>query len=56
MIVPKRKWRYPLSIEREYAKFLVQLVQKKFKVIESFLPEMADKIYRNRIKQDGGLK
>ena len=56
MIVPKRKWRYPLSIEREYARLLVQLVQKKFEVIESFLPEMADKIYRNRIKQDGGLK
>ena len=53
MIVPKRKWRSPLSLEREYARFLVQLVQKKFEVIESFLPEMVDKVYKNRIKQDG---
>lgn len=53
MIVPKRKWRYPLAIEREYARFLVQLVQKKFEVIESFLPEMTDKVFENRIRQDG---
>ena len=53
MIVPKRKWRYPLSIEREYAKLLVAVIKKKFEVIESFLPEMTEKIYRNRIKQDG---
>lgn len=52
MIIPKRKWRYPLSIEREYAKLLVQLVQKKFEVIETFLPEIVDKVYRNRLDED----
>lgn len=39
-IVAKRKWRYPLSIEREYAKILVAYVKKKMQIIKTFLPDL----------------
>lgn len=39
-IVAKRKWRYPLSYERDYAKKLTAYVDRKFKIIKEFLPEM----------------
>lgn len=52
-IVPKRKWRYPLAIEREYAKLLVAYVDKEMEIVESFLPEIADSVYRNSIRTDG---
>lgn len=39
-IVAKRKWRYPLSYERDYAKALTAYVDRKFKIIRAFLPEM----------------
>lgn len=38
-IVAKRKWRYPLSIEREYAKILVAYVKQKMRIIKTFLPD-----------------
>lgn len=38
-IVAKRKWRYPLSIEREYAKILVVYVKQKMRIIKTFLPD-----------------
>lgn len=38
-IVAKRKWRYPLSIEREYAKILVAYVKQKMRTIKTFLPD-----------------
>ncbi len=41
-IVAKRKWRYPLSYERNYAKLLVAYVQRKFKVIRAFAPELRE--------------
>ncbi len=40
-IVAKRKWRYPLSIEREYAKILVAYVKQKMQIIKTFLPDLA---------------
>ena len=52
-IIPKRKWQYPLAIEREYAKYLAAYIDKEAAVIESFLPEMAASVYRNRIRVDG---
>ena len=52
MIIPKRKIRYPIAIEREYAKLLVAYVQAEFKIVESFIPEMTDALIRNAIKQD----
>lgn len=39
-IVAKRKWRYPLSIEREYAKVLVAYVKQKMQIIKTFLPDL----------------
>ena len=39
-IVAKRKWHYPLSYERDYAKKLTAYVDRKFKIIKDFLPEM----------------
>ena len=53
MIIPKRKWRYPVAIEREYAKMLVLIVKKKFSVIKSFVPEIVNAIYNNAIHHDG---
>lgn len=52
-IIPKQKWRYPLAIEREYAKYLVAYVKKEMAIVESFIPEMADALYRNGIHTDG---
>lgn len=52
MIIPKRKIRYPIAIEREYAKLLVAYVKAEFKIVESFIPEMTDALIRNAIKQD----
>ncbi|MBR2215975.1 MAG: minor capsid protein [Selenomonadaceae bacterium] len=52
-IVPKKKWRYPLAIEREYAKYLVAYIEKEMAIVESFIPEMADSLYRNGIRTDG---
>lgn len=43
-IIAKRKWRYPLSYERSYAKFLRDYVRRKCKVIQAFLPELQDAV------------
>lgn len=52
-IVPKRKWQYPIAIEREYAKYLAAYVQKEMEIVESFLPEIGEAVYRNGIRTDG---
>lgn len=51
-VVPKKQWRYPLSLERTYAKLLVAHVQRRFKVIHAFLPEMRGVILRYAVKLD----
>lgn len=54
-IVPKKKWEYPIAIEREYAKYLVEYVRQEMKIVESFLPEMGDAVYRNGIHRTDGV-
>lgn len=39
-IVPKRKIRYPMGLERDYAKLLTAYVARKIKVASAFIPEM----------------
>lgn len=39
-IVPKRKIRYPMGLERDYAKLLTAYVARKMKVASAFIPEM----------------
>ena len=51
-IVPKQKWRYPMAIEREYAKDLVRYVEAEMKIVESLLPEMVEAVWRNRLQKD----
>ena len=51
-VVPKKKWQYPIAVERDYAKWLVAYVDKEMEIVESFLLEMADSVYRNSIRQD----
>jgi SPP1 gp7 family putative phage head morphogenesis protein len=51
-VVPKIQWRYPLSLERVYAKLLVAHVQRMFKVINAFLPEIRDVILSYAVKLD----
>lgn len=51
-VVPKKQWRYPLGLERTYAKLLVAHVQRMFKVINAFLPEMREVILRYAVKLD----
>lgn len=41
-IVPKRKWRHPLALEREYSKYLVKFVDDNMEVAKQFTPEIAD--------------
>lgn len=52
-IIPKRKWRYPIAIEREYAKYLVAYVDAEMAVVRSFLPEIGEAVWRNGIRTDG---
>lgn len=52
LIVPKKRWQYPLAIEREYAKDLVAYVKEETTAVESFLPEMVEAVWQNRIRQD----
>lgn len=51
-IVPKRTWQFPLAIEREYAKLLAAYVDREIEIVEEFLPEMADAVYRNSVRSD----
>ena len=51
-IIPKRNWQFPLALEREYAKLLVAYVDKEVEIVEEFLPEMADAVYRNSVRSD----
>lgn len=51
-IVPKRKWQYPISIEREYARLLTAYVDKELEIVEEFLPDMVDSVYRNSVHND----
>ena len=51
-IVAKRKIKYPMGLERTYAKELVAYVDKLMLVIESFLPKMEDVVLHNSVSFD----
>ena len=39
-VVPKKQWRYPLSLERTYAKLLVAHVQRIVRTVNGYVPEI----------------
>lgn len=51
-IVAKRKYRYPMGLEREYAKQLAGLVDAMFRTIKKDVPKMVQIVKRNQIKMD----
>ena len=51
-IVAKRKYKYPMALEREYAKQLAGLVKGMFRTIEKDLPKMVQVVKQNQIKMD----
>ena len=51
-IVAKRKYRYPMGLEREYAKQLNGLVGGMFRTIKKDIPQMVQMVKRNQIKMD----
>ena len=51
-IVAKRKYKYPMGLEREYAKQLAGLVNGMFRTIEKDLPKMVQVVKQNQIKMD----
>ena len=51
-IVAKRKYRYPMGLEREYAKQLAGLTDAMFRTIKKDVPQMVGLVKRNQIKMD----
>ena len=51
-IVAKRKYRYPMGLEREYAKQLNGLVGGMFRTIKKDVPQMVGLVKRNQITMD----
>lgn len=51
-IVAKKKYRYPMGLEREYAKQLRFLVEEMFGKIKKTVPDMVAIIKKNRINLD----
>ena len=51
-IVAKRKYRYPMGLEREYAKQLAGLTDAMFRTIKGDVPQMVGLVKRNQIKMD----
>ena len=51
-IVAKRKYRYPMGLEREYAKQLAGLTDAMFRTIKKDVPQMVQMVKRNQIKMD----
>ena len=41
-VVPKRKWRYPLALEREYSKYVVKYVEDNMAIVKQFIPQMEE--------------
>ena len=41
-VVPKRKWRYPLALEREYSKYMVKYVEDNMAIVKQFIPQMEE--------------
>lgn len=51
-VVAKRKWRYPMSLERQYAKQLVAYVKRKFAVIDDHRQEIIDIVAQYAVRTD----
>ena len=51
-IVAKRKYRYPMALEREYAKQIAGLVNGMFSTIKRDVPRMVTLVKSNQIKMD----
>lgn len=51
-VVAKRKWRYPMSLERQYAKQLVAYVKRKFAVIDEHRQEIIDVVAQYAVRMD----
>ena len=51
-IVAKKKYKYPMALEREYAKQLAGLVAGMFGAIKKDVPRMVQMVKRNQIKMD----
>lgn len=51
-IVAKRKYRYPMALEREYAKQLAGLTDGMFRTIKKEIPKMVSLVKANQIKMD----
>lgn len=51
-IVAKRKYRYPMALEREYAKQIAGLVGGMFRTIKKDLPRMVEMVKKNQIRMD----
>lgn len=51
-IVAKRKYRYPMALEREYAKQIAGLVGGMFRTIKKDVPRMVQMVKSNQIKMD----
>lgn len=51
-IVAKRKYRYPMGLEREYAKQLAGLTDGMFRTIKGDVPRMVQMVKRNQIRMD----
>ena len=51
-IVAKKKYRYPMGLEREYAKQLAGLTDAMFRTIKKDVPQMVGMVKRNQITMD----
>lgn len=51
-IVAKRKWRYPMSLERQYAKQFVAYVKRKFAVIDDHKQELIAIVSQYAVRTD----
>ena len=51
-IVAKRKYRYPMALEREYAKQLAGLTDGMFRTIKKDVPKMVSLVKANKINLD----
>ena len=51
-IVAKKKYRYPMGLEREYAKQLKGLTGQMFSTIKKDVPQMTDMVKKNMIRLD----
>lgn len=52
LIVAKRKIKYPMALEREYAKLLVAHVKRNIKTLQDKIPDIVSMIEQNKVRND----